>query len=201
VFVDVGRSLWRKDGSVVYNCCWPSPVQSFSDRVPWDSWPYFIVSDLRLPFSSPPTTRRATVEVFDPASTRGCPKRFSMSVVNLRHGPRVEKTAPIPLRGTDHVENTASSIVVSRRPDRKHNFLYCCVLEHICGAVAWQCVTIFWRGGGVNRFNWLRIVRFLWTQQWIFTFRKVREFSISWICAFDEWPCTVELDCCHLVTR
>jgi hypothetical protein len=39
-------------------------------RVPWDSWPYFTVSDLRLPFSSPHTTRRVTVEVFDPASTR-----------------------------------------------------------------------------------------------------------------------------------
>jgi hypothetical protein len=40
-------------------------------RVPWDSLPYFAVSDLRLPFSSPPTTRRVTVEIFDPASTRG----------------------------------------------------------------------------------------------------------------------------------
>jgi hypothetical protein len=39
-------------------------------RVPWDLRPYFTVSDLRLPFSSPPTTRRATVEVFYPASTR-----------------------------------------------------------------------------------------------------------------------------------
>jgi hypothetical protein len=39
-------------------------------RVPWDSRPYFTVSDSRLPFSSPPTTRRATVEVFNPASTR-----------------------------------------------------------------------------------------------------------------------------------
>jgi hypothetical protein len=29
-FVDVGRPLWWKDGSVVYNCCWPSPAQSFS---------------------------------------------------------------------------------------------------------------------------------------------------------------------------
>jgi hypothetical protein len=28
------------------------------------------VSDSRLPFSSRPTTRRVTVEVFDPASTR-----------------------------------------------------------------------------------------------------------------------------------
>jgi hypothetical protein len=29
-FVDVGRTLWRWDGTVVYNRCWPSPVQSFS---------------------------------------------------------------------------------------------------------------------------------------------------------------------------
>jgi hypothetical protein len=38
-------------------------------RVLWDSWLYFTVSDLRLPSSSPPTTRRVKVEVFDPAST------------------------------------------------------------------------------------------------------------------------------------
>jgi hypothetical protein len=38
--------------------------------IPWDLRPYFTVSDLRLPFSSPPTTRRVTVEEFDPASTR-----------------------------------------------------------------------------------------------------------------------------------
>jgi hypothetical protein len=29
-----GRSLWRQDGSVVYNCCWSSPAQSFSDPSP-----------------------------------------------------------------------------------------------------------------------------------------------------------------------
>jgi hypothetical protein len=67
-------------------------------RVPRDSWPYFTSSDSRLlqpggarfpysylrgtgwsnytprhwvPFSSPPTTRRATEEVFESASTRG----------------------------------------------------------------------------------------------------------------------------------
>jgi hypothetical protein len=39
------------------------------DRVPWDSQPYYTVSDSRLLFSSPPTTRRATVDVFDPVST------------------------------------------------------------------------------------------------------------------------------------
>jgi hypothetical protein len=63
-FDDVGLSLWREDGSVVCNCC------HFRVRVPWDSLLYFTVSDSRLPFSSPPTTRRVTVEVFDPASTR-----------------------------------------------------------------------------------------------------------------------------------
>jgi hypothetical protein len=39
-------------------------------RVPLHSWSYFSVSTSLLPFSSPHTTRRATVEVFDPASTR-----------------------------------------------------------------------------------------------------------------------------------
>jgi hypothetical protein len=32
--VNVGRSLWREDGSVVYNCCWPSPARSFSGPSP-----------------------------------------------------------------------------------------------------------------------------------------------------------------------
>jgi hypothetical protein len=39
-------------------------------RVPWNSRPYFTVSDSTLLISSLPTTRRTTVEVFDPASTR-----------------------------------------------------------------------------------------------------------------------------------
>jgi hypothetical protein len=44
-----------------------------------------IVSDSRLPFSSPITTRRATVEVFDLASTRDAKL---LSVIIARHGPR-----------------------------------------------------------------------------------------------------------------
>jgi hypothetical protein len=67
----VGRPLCREDGSVFCIYLWPSRQLSLSRvRVPWDSRPYFTVSDLRLPFSSPPTTRRVTVEVFEPASTR-----------------------------------------------------------------------------------------------------------------------------------
>jgi hypothetical protein len=50
------------------------PCQCTVSRVlvPWDLRPYFTVSHLRLPFSSPHITCRVTVEVFDPASTRGC---------------------------------------------------------------------------------------------------------------------------------
>jgi hypothetical protein len=39
---------------------------------------------LRLPFSSPPTTRRVTVEVFDPASTRGSCNLSFHSVICLK---------------------------------------------------------------------------------------------------------------------
>jgi hypothetical protein len=54
-----GRFLW-----------WLSSAQSFRFRILWDSRPYFIVSHLRLLFLSPTATSRATVEVFDPSSTR-----------------------------------------------------------------------------------------------------------------------------------
>jgi hypothetical protein len=93
----MGRPLWRDYGSVVYNCCWPSPAKSFSGPSPagliiifyWfrfespPTWrarsPYIYTPGTRwpsysprhwVPFSSPPTTRRATVAVFEPASTR-----------------------------------------------------------------------------------------------------------------------------------
>jgi hypothetical protein len=56
--------------TVVYNVAGPRQHSHSRVRTPWDSWPYFTVSDSRLPFRSLPTTRRATVEVFDPASTR-----------------------------------------------------------------------------------------------------------------------------------
>jgi hypothetical protein len=49
----------------------------FRVQLPWDSWPHFTVLDSRLPFSSAPTTRRVTVEVFDLASTL---KNFSQEI-------------------------------------------------------------------------------------------------------------------------
>jgi hypothetical protein len=78
-------------------------------RVPLDLRPYFTVSDLRLPFSSPPTTRRVRVEVFDPASTRVRPVASVLFLITPLHG-----------------------------PSRKHRFrqyLYCCISIRCSGVV------------------------------------------------------------------
>jgi hypothetical protein len=58
----------------------PRQRSRFRFQVPWDSRPYFTVSDSRLPFLTPPTTLRATVEVFDPASTRDRNKQVKVKV-------------------------------------------------------------------------------------------------------------------------
>jgi hypothetical protein len=69
------------------------PCQRSVSRVlvPWGLRPYFNVSHLRLPFSSPPTTRRVTVEVFDPASTRVLILRITVS----RLGANPQKTSSL----------------------------------------------------------------------------------------------------------
>jgi hypothetical protein len=91
VIVLMEHRLWREDESVVYNSCWPSPEQPFSYLSPSALVTTSAVSDSRLrqlwrprprippgigwpgytprhwvSFSSPPTTRRTTVEVFNP---------------------------------------------------------------------------------------------------------------------------------------
>jgi hypothetical protein len=79
VLDSVGGPLWREDGSVFCMRRWALPAQSLLVLVPWDLRPYFSVSDLRLPFSSPPTTRRVTMEVFDPTSTRASMSHFILT--------------------------------------------------------------------------------------------------------------------------
>jgi hypothetical protein len=63
-----------------------SPAQSSRARVPWISRPYFTLSVLRLPFSSPPTTCRVTVEVFDPSSTWVALACLFLPVILMQHG-------------------------------------------------------------------------------------------------------------------
>jgi hypothetical protein len=97
-FVDEGCCLCRDDGSVVYNCCWHSPAQSFFGPSPAEPMTIFYCLRFEtpptwrarspylyrpktgwhsytprhwVPFSSSPTTRRTTVETFEPALTRG----------------------------------------------------------------------------------------------------------------------------------
>jgi hypothetical protein len=81
-------------------------------RVPWDLWLYFTVSELRLPFSSPPTTRRVTVEVFVPASTRVGPKEFCHLYsrgTHTHHSKHMSRDHYSPLRDvTADKENKAS---------------------------------------------------------------------------------------------
>jgi hypothetical protein len=78
-------------------------------RVLWDSRPYFIITDSRLLFSSPRTTRRATMEVFDPSSTRDACELSSKLV---------------PLKNLRHE---------SRRKHLFQQFFFCCVLIHCRG--------------------------------------------------------------------
>jgi hypothetical protein len=53
-FVDVGRSLWREEKSVVYSYCWCSPAQSFWGPSPVGLSTIFYC----LRFETSPTTRR-----------------------------------------------------------------------------------------------------------------------------------------------
>jgi hypothetical protein len=112
--------LCREDGSVVDNCCWSSPAQSSSGPSPAGlmttfyclrfetppTWrarpPYLCPLGTGLPgytprhwvsISSPPTTRRATVEVLEPASTRDVHPCTKLSPCSS-------------YIGTDHVENS-----------------------------------------------------------------------------------------------
>jgi hypothetical protein len=88
------------------------PAQSVSGPSPLGLATYFTVSDLRLPFSSPLTTRRVTVEVFDPASTRvsNSELNYAESYILLAWTTH-RKHSTVLLSGADHIENTASYIV------------------------------------------------------------------------------------------
>jgi hypothetical protein len=113
---------------VFYICCWPLPAQSFFGPSPWDSRPYFTVSDLRLPFSSPPTTRRVTVEVFDPVSTR------VLSLLNYQSS----LYSPI----TDRTENVSSiiarSLVAGETCPQSCSLATAVVLSPVYTAVTWK---------------------------------------------------------------
>jgi hypothetical protein len=108
VIVLMQLPLWREDGSVVYNCCWSSTsavilgsesrgthdhilLSQIREPPTWRAWSPYLYSPRTgwhsytprnwVAFSSPPTTHRATVEVFESAST---PKHCSAYDLSAR---------------------------------------------------------------------------------------------------------------------
>jgi hypothetical protein len=115
----------REEGSDVYNCCWPSQAQPFSGPSPaglmtifyslrfetpqtWRTrspylyppgtwWPCYNPRHW-VPFMSSPTTHRAMMVTFGPATTRASP----LIAVPFR--------SPVYSLGADGTENTAYNI-------------------------------------------------------------------------------------------
>jgi hypothetical protein len=134
-----GASSPTRGESVVYNCCSPSPAQSFKGPSPaglmtifyclrikipstWSEIPIFITPQERggpvispgtLFFSPPPTTRRSTVEVFEPTSKPGL-----TSVTDWLHF------------------TNCAAYNISARTTQKTPFLCCCIqllpCKHAC---------------------------------------------------------------------
>jgi hypothetical protein len=94
-------------------------------RVPWDSRPYFTVSDLRLPFSSPPTTHRVKLEVFDPASTRFSPRYIAPARTTQKTSLLLLRVPSLPLKH-GHSCSLATAVVLSP----------------VYTTVTWQCVNM-----------------------------------------------------------
>jgi hypothetical protein len=119
--LSIWRPLWLENGFVDYNCCWftsssfsePSPAglmftffclifetpphwRARSPYVcrPGPGWPSY-TPRYWVPHLSPFTTRRATVEVFEPASTHGLlgklPPGLSLHILGMN---RIGNTAP-----------------------------------------------------------------------------------------------------------
>jgi hypothetical protein len=63
-FVDVERSLWRENGSAVYNCCWSSPAQSFLGPSPAG----LVTTFYCLRFETPPTWRAGFPYLYPPSN-------------------------------------------------------------------------------------------------------------------------------------
>jgi hypothetical protein len=144
----VGLLMWgalSDERTGLYFTMAPGPRQRnyFRVRVPWDSWPYFTVPDSRLSFSSPPTTRRATVEVFDPASTRETKLEISgLALHTYSHGTdqRTENTvlllSHVPRH---HYVGSPLALVCCLATSCKHSSYRCLrVSRCVHRAVGWQ---------------------------------------------------------------
>jgi hypothetical protein len=86
---------------------------------------HIYVSDSRLPFALPPTTRRVTVQLFEPASTRVTDLLLqTVLLITFRHGPHRKHRSSIAF-----VFVAAGTCLPSRcgGNHRKHRFSIACV--------------------------------------------------------------------------
>jgi hypothetical protein len=123
----VGRSLWREKGLsfTIAAGLASAVILGSKSRGTRD---HILLSKSNLPFSSPPTTRRATVRVFGPVSTRA----FSLSrikssnwtpfFITTFHGPN-----------TKHRSQQYSYCCVFTNPLLRNGVFYCCVRVHFRG--------------------------------------------------------------------
>jgi hypothetical protein len=120
VIVLMQHPLWWKDGSVLYYCCWSSPVQSFSGPSP--AVPTTTFYSLR--FETPPNLESKISVFISPRNkvSQLYPKALGSLFVafydtqeyagriwtRLHIGPtRSPQMSSRELLGTDHAENTA----------------------------------------------------------------------------------------------
>jgi hypothetical protein len=117
-FVDVGRSLWRENGSAVYNCYWSSPLQSFLGPSPTGLVTIFTVSDSILQPGGPGPRIYIPQEQGDPVTHPGTefPSIASYDSQGYGGGIRTRLLAgsilplvPVILIRANLIENTAST--------------------------------------------------------------------------------------------
>jgi hypothetical protein len=147
----VGRPLWREDGSVFCICCWPLLAQSVSG-------PSLLV--LATIFYCLRYETSLFVASYDSQGHGGGIRPrlhtgtsqfpFPYSLISSRHRPRTE-TQPLycwlaqTTQKTRDTCQTASSLVRYKHwgwhgRHRKQSLIYCCVLDRVYRAVAWQSV-------------------------------------------------------------
>jgi hypothetical protein len=110
-FVDVGRSIWREDGFVVYNCCWSSRAQSFSGPSPVGLVTTFYCHR----FETPSTWRARSPYLYPPGTG------FPFHRLLLLAGLRWRYSTPPP-HGIDFHYSCNPRYIASGRTQQKTSF-------------------------------------------------------------------------------
>jgi hypothetical protein len=105
-FVDLGRPLWREGGSVVCNCYWSSPAQSFSGPIPVGLVAMFYCLRFETSLFVASYDSQGHGGGIRPHLHTGFRSLFPFPyfLISSRHGPRTENIGLL-FRSADHTEN------------------------------------------------------------------------------------------------